>query len=296
MWHQPSSSTCALGTQNATRSCPDHQAGVPTSSWRRAGSRPAAKLRAQGHTSGLQPATGNSDSEDGLTEARSTHEHEPPSQGMHRHIWHTLWLRHWLEGTPAILLEMDSALLLCYGGKAAILLEMDNALLLCYGGKVRLQQAYSVSSLRSALWSSERASKGISSLGGKQMRHGLQFIPRQPRITEHRSVATTPRIAEQRGGETLAAAPCPSAIEDEHHGGCGRGSLCFCTMAIAGNFDQTLRGGPYLVGWGAFLWAVVVVFFLPHLSKKKRLPIFRLHTRMSLKKYPFGTAPPDPRL
>jgi hypothetical protein len=76
---------------------------------------------------------------------------------MPRHIWHTLWLCHWLEGTPTILLEMDSALLLCYGGKATILLEMDSALLLCYGGKVRLQQACSVSSLRSALWSSERA-------------------------------------------------------------------------------------------------------------------------------------------
>jgi hypothetical protein len=30
--------------------------------------------------------------------------------------------------------------------------------------------------------------------------------------------------------------------------GCGRDSLCFCPMAIAGNFDQMLRGDPYLVG------------------------------------------------
>jgi hypothetical protein len=37
-------------------------------------------------------------------------------------------------------------------------------------------------------------------------------------------------------------------------------------------------------------------FFRFHLSSQKRLPIFRLHTRISLKKYPFGTAPPDPRL
>jgi hypothetical protein len=37
-------------------------------------------------------------------------------------------------------------------------------------------------------------------------------------------------------------------------------------------------------------------FFRSHLSSQKRLPIFRLHTRISLKKYLFGTAPPDPRL
>jgi hypothetical protein len=30
--------------------------------------------------------------------------------------------------------------------------------------------------------------------------------------------------------------------------GCRRDSLCFCPMAIAGNFDQMLRGDPYLVG------------------------------------------------
>jgi hypothetical protein len=37
-------------------------------------------------------------------------------------------------------------------------------------------------------------------------------------------------------------------------------------------------------------------FFRSHISSQKRLPIFRLHTRISLKNYPFGTAPPDPRL
>jgi hypothetical protein len=42
----------------------------------------------------------------------------------------------------------------------------------------------------------ERASEGISSLGGKQMRQGSQFIPRQPWIAEHRPVAIAPRIAE----------------------------------------------------------------------------------------------------
>jgi hypothetical protein len=31
-------------------------------------------------------------------------------------------------------------------------------------------------------------------------------------------------------------------------GGLREGSLCFYPMAIAGNFDQILRGGPYLVG------------------------------------------------
>jgi hypothetical protein len=58
-----------------------------------------------------------------------------------------------------------------------------------------------------------------------------------------------PRIAEDgcrppQHRETLAAAPYPSATEDERRGGCA--SLCFCP--IVGNFDQTLRGGPYLVG------------------------------------------------
>jgi hypothetical protein len=67
-------------------------------------------------------------------------------------------------------------------------------------------------------------------------------------------------------------------------------------MTIAGNFDQTLRRGPYLVGWGAVLRMSGAGFFRSHLSTQKRLPIFRLHTRISLKKYPFGTAPLDPRL
>jgi hypothetical protein len=67
-------------------------------------------------------------------------------------------------------------------------------------------------------------------------------------------------------------------------------------MAIAGNFDQTLRGGPYLVGWGAVLREGGAGFFRSHLSSQKRLTIFQLHIRISLKKYPFGTASPDPRL
>ena len=57
-------------------------------------------------------------------------------------------------------------------------------------------------------------------------------------------------------------------------------------MAIAGNFDQTLRGSPYLVGWGAVLREGGAGFFRSHLSSQKRLPIFRLHTRISLKKIP----------
>jgi hypothetical protein len=61
----------------------------------------------------------------------------------------------------------------------------------------------------------------------------------------------TPRIAEDgrrppQHRKTLATAPCPSATEAGRREGCG--SLCFCPMAIAGNFNQTLRGGPYLVG------------------------------------------------
>jgi hypothetical protein len=67
-------------------------------------------------------------------------------------------------------------------------------------------------------------------------------------------------------------------------------------MAITGNFDQTLRGGSYLVGWGAVLREGGAGFFRSHLSSQKRLPIFRLHTRISLKKYPFGTAALDPPL
>jgi hypothetical protein len=67
-------------------------------------------------------------------------------------------------------------------------------------------------------------------------------------------------------------------------------------MAIAGNFDRTLRRGPYLVGWGDVLRESGAGFFRSHLSSQKWLPIFRLHTRISLKKYPFDTVPPDPRL
>jgi hypothetical protein len=67
-------------------------------------------------------------------------------------------------------------------------------------------------------------------------------------------------------------------------------------MSIAYNFDQTLRGGPYLVGWGAVLKEGGAGFFRSHISSQKRLPIFRLHTRISLKKYPFDTAPQDPGL
>jgi hypothetical protein len=37
-------------------------------------------------------------------------------------------------------------------------------------------------------------------------------------------------------------------------------------------------------------------FFRSYISSQKRLLIFRLHTRISFKKYPFGTAPLDPRL
>jgi hypothetical protein len=53
--------------------------------------------------------------------------------------------------------------------------------------------------------------------------------------------------------ETLAAAPF-SDRKGSRDRGCARrgglreGSLRFCLMAIAGNFDQILRGGPYLVG------------------------------------------------
>jgi hypothetical protein len=67
-------------------------------------------------------------------------------------------------------------------------------------------------------------------------------------------------------------------------------------MAIAGNFDQTLRGDTYLVGWGAVLREGGAGFFRSHLSSQKQLLIFWLHTRISFKKYPFGTAPLDPRL
>jgi hypothetical protein len=68
-------------------------------------------------------------------------------------------------------------------------------------------------------------------------------------------------------------------------------------MAIADNFDQTLRGGS-IFGWlRSCFKGVWSRFFLdPNFLHKKRLPIFWLHTRISLKKYPFGTAPPDPRL
>jgi hypothetical protein len=44
-----------------------------------------------------------------------------------------------------------------------------------------------------------------------------------------------------------------------------------------------------------FGW-VELFFFRSNLSTQKRLLIFRLHTRISLKKYLFGTAPLDPRL
>jgi hypothetical protein len=67
-----------------------------------------------------------------------------------------------------------------------------------------------------------------------------------PRIEE--DGRRPPQHREYLHHETLAAAPCPSATEDGRRGGCGRGSLCFCPMAVAGNFDQTLRGGTYLVG------------------------------------------------
>jgi hypothetical protein len=53
--------------------------------------------------------------------------------------------------------------------------------------------------------------------------------------------------------ETLAAAPFSDRKVSRdrgraRRGGLREGSLCFCPMAIAGNFDQILRGGPYLVG------------------------------------------------
>jgi hypothetical protein len=68
-------------------------------------------------------------------------------------------------------------------------------------------------------------------------------------------------------------------------------------MAIAGNFDQTLRGGPYLVGWGAVLREGGAGFFLdptfftkttpdlsaPHENQFKKIPVWHGSSKSSLR-------------
>jgi hypothetical protein len=127
----------------------------------------------------------------------------------------------------------------------------------------------------------DRASERIAEHRQPRIGKAEQFIPRQPRIGaqagRHSSTDSrrwSPRIAEDgrrppQHRETLAAAPCPSATEDRHRGGYGRGSLCFCPMAVAGNFDQTLREDLYLVGLGAVLREGGAGFFRSHISSQK---------------------------
>jgi hypothetical protein len=57
-------------------------------------------------------------------------------------------------------------------------------------------------------------------------------------------------------------------------------------MAIAGNFDQILRGGPYLVGWGAVLREGGAGFFRSHLSSQKTTPNLSAPHENQFKKIP----------